>query len=53
MAGMAEAGIVENLLADRIGDHRRGEAGAHVAGGTGNRLDDALRVGRVGRADAR
>ena len=48
VAGMAEAGGVERLLADRIGDQSRGVAGADVADGARNRLDDGGGIRRIG-----
>ena len=39
VAGMAEAGVVERLLVDRIGDDRRRRAGADVADRARDRLD--------------
>src|SRR5258708_39755707 len=37
MAGMAEAGAVEDALGNRIGDDRAGPTGDHVADGLANR----------------
>ena len=50
MAGMAEAGCVERLLADRIGDQSGRVAGTDVTDGAGNRLDDGRGIRRVGPA---
>ncbi len=50
MPGMLEAGIVERLLVDRIGDQRGGGPGAHVADRPGDRLDHRRGVGAVRRS---
>ena len=48
--GCRKPGSVERLLADGIGDHRRGVAGTDVADGAGDRLDDRGGIRRVGPA---
>ena len=47
VAGMAEAGGVERLLLDRVGDERRGAAGADQRDAGADRRDHRRRVGRV------
>ena len=50
VAGMAEAGVVERLLGDRVGDDGAGEAGADIADGARDRLDHGLRILGIGGA---
>jgi hypothetical protein len=52
VAGMAEAGAVQRLLVDRVGDDRRRLSVAYIGGRAVDRGDDPSRIGRVRPAGA-
>ncbi len=52
MARMAEAGVVERLLVDRVGDDGRSGAVENESRRPVDRLDRAGRVGGIGAAGA-
>jgi hypothetical protein len=50
MPGMPEAGAIERILVDRVGDHGGGLAGADLRDRDVDRADHQRRVGGVGAA---
>ena len=53
MSRVQKAGLLQNRLVDRVGDHCRGDATAGPGGGLADAVDDDRRVAWVGNAGAR